>query len=294
MAAIEFLKAVFYGILEGVTEWLPVSSTGHLILLSERLPFAFCNDPAVLEAFWELFEVVVQIGAVCAVLVLFFGRLFPLGKGRTRAEKCGALRLWGKVLLASVPAAMFGLLGDRLLEKLTGKDLDGWFYNGPVVASALIFYGVAFLLLERLRKKRPPIIGSVEAIAPKTAVSIGLFQVLSLIPGTSRSGSTLLGACLFGVSRAPAAEFSFFMAVPVMFGAGAVKAVGFVQTMEKTGRSLPPVGWFLLAVGTVVSFFVSLAVIRLLTDFVKKHTLVPFGVYRILLGAAVWIWYLVK
>lgn len=294
MAAIEFLKAVFYGILEGITEWLPVSSTGHLILLSERLPFAFCEDPAVREAFWELFEVVIQIGAVLAVAVLFFGRLFPFGKKNTKTEKQGAVRLWGRVLLASLPAAVVGVLGDRLLEKLTGKDFDGWFYNGPVVAAALILYGVAFLLLERMWKKRPPKIDSVEGVTSRAAFGIGCFQVLSLVPGTSRSGSTLLGACLLGVSRAPAAEFSFFMAVPVMFGAGAVKTVGFFQTMRETGLSLPPVGWLLLAVGTAVSFLVSLVVIRLLVNFVKKHTLVPFGVYRILLGAAVIVWYLVK
>lgn len=291
---VEWLKALFYGILEGVTEWLPVSSTGHLILLSERLPFAFCDDPAVLKAFWELFEVVIQLGAVCAVMVLFFGRLFPFGKGRTRAQKRDSLRLWGKVLLASLPAAAVGVLGDRLLEKLTGRDLDGWFYNGPVVAAALVLYGVAFLLLERFRRKKPPRIASTEEIAPKTAFGIGLFQVLSLIPGTSRSGSTILGACMLGVSRSTAAEFSFFMAIPVMFGAGAVKTFGFFKTARETGFSMPPVGWGLLALGTLVSFLVSLAVIRLLTDFVKKHTLVPFGVYRILLGAAVLIWYFVK
>ncbi len=290
MQAVEWLKALFYGIVEGVTEWLPISSTGHLILFSERFPFRFCNDPAVLDAFWELFEVVVQIGAVLAVVVLFFGRLFPLGKGRTQTEKRDARVLWAKVFLASVPAALIGVLGDRLLEKWTGKDLDGWFYNGLTVAAALILYGIAFLLLERFRKNKQPKWNTTEAISAKTAFAIGLFQVLSLIPGTSRSGSTILGASLLGGARSAAAEFSFFMAVPVMLGAGAVKAVGFLQS----GISMPPVGWGLLAFGTAVSFFVSLIVIRFLTDFVKKHTFVPFGVYRILLGAAVLIGYFVK
>ena len=293
MPAVEFLKALFYGILEGITEWLPVSSTGHLILLSERFPFRFCEDPAVLAAFWELFEVVIQLGAVLAVVVLFFGRLFPFGKGRTRGEKRNAWNLWKKVLLASLPAALVGVLGNRALEKLTGKDLNDWFYNGVVVAAALILYGFAFLLLERARRGKLPTYGKTDEITPKTAFCIGLFQVLSLIPGTSRSGSTILGASLLGVSRSAAAEFSFFMAVPVMLGAGGVKTVGFFQTMGTSHLTMPPVGWLLLAFGTLVSFVVSLLVIRLLTGFVKKHTFVPFGVYRILLGAAVLIWYFV-
>ncbi|MBE6530202.1 MAG: undecaprenyl-diphosphate phosphatase [Ruminococcaceae bacterium] len=294
MAAIEWLKALFYGILEGITEWLPISSTGHLILLSEFLPFRFCADQAVLDSFWELFEVVVQIGAVLAVVALFFGRLFPFGKGKTKREKRVAFQLWGKVLLASVPAAVVGILGDQALEKLTGKDLDGWFYNGFVVAVALILYGIAFLLLERYRNNRMPKWDSTEGITAKTATGIGLFQVLSLIPGTSRSGSTILGASLLGGARSAAAEFSFFMAIPVMFGAGAVKTIGFFQTMKETGFSMPSIGWALLAVGTLASFLVSLVVIRFLTDFVKKHTFVPFGIYRILLGAAVLVRYFVK
>lgn len=294
MATIEWLKALFYGILEGVTEWLPVSSTGHLILLSERLPFRFCEDSAVLEAFWELFEVVVQTGAVLAVVVLFFGRLFPFGKGRTKQEKKDGIALWAKVIFASFPAAVAGVFGDRLLEKLTGKDLDGWFYNGVTVAAALILYGIAFLLLERFRKNKTPKWSKTEEISPKTAFGIGLFQVLSLIPGTSRSGSTILGASLLGGARSAAAEFSFFMAVPVVLGAGAVKTVGFFQTAWESGFSMPSVGWGLLAVGTLASFLVSLVVIRLLTDFVKKHTFVPFGIYRILLGAAVLVRYFIK
>ena len=294
MQAVEWLKALFYGILEGITEWLPISSTGHLILFSERLPFRFCEDQAVLDAFWELFQVVVQIGAVFAVVVLFFGRLFPFAKGKTRNEKKSAVVLWAKVFLASVPAAFVGILGDRLLEKLTGKDLNGWFYNGITVAAALILYGVAFLILERVRKNRPPKWITTDEISQKTSFCIGLFQVLSLIPGTSRSGSTILGASLLGGARGASAEFSFFMAVPVMFGAGAVKTVGFFQTMKETGLSMPPIGWGLLAVGTLASFLISLVVIRFLTDFVKKHTFVPFGVYRIVLGAAVLIGYFVK
>lgn len=294
MAAVEWLKALFYGILEGVTEWLPVSSTGHLILVSERLPFRFCENAALLATYWELFEVVIQLGAVCAVVVLFFGRLFPFGKGKTALQRQNALRLWGKVLLASLPAAAVGVFGDRLLEKLTGKDLNAWFYHGVVVAAVLILYGVAFLVLEQWRHNHPPKIETVEQITPRTAFWIGTFQVLSLIPGTSRSGSTILGASLLGVSRGAATEFSFFMAIPVMFGAGAVKAAGFFAAVRETGISLPPVGWLLLVFGTAVSFSVSLVVIRFLTGFVKKHTFVPFGVYRILLGGTVLIWYFTK
>ena len=294
MQAVEWLKALFYGILEGITEWLPVSSTGHLILVAERLPFRFCEDPELLDLFWEWFEVVVQIGAVCAVPVLFFGRLFPFGKTRTATEKKRGLLLWCKMLPESLPAAAVGVFGDRLLERLTGKDLDGWCYNGVVVAAALILYGVAFLVMERLRRNRPPTIRTVEEITPKTAFCIGCFQVLSLVPGTSRSGSTILGASLLGVSRSAAAEFSFFMAIPVMLGAGAVKTVGFFGKLNAAGLSLPAQGWFLLALGTLVSFLTSVVVIRFLIDFVKKHTFVPFGVYRILLGAAVLIGYFIK
>lgn len=294
MPVFEWLKAVLYGMVEGITEWLPVSSTGHLILFAQRLPFRFSQNPAFLEAYWELFEVVIQLGAVLAVVVLFFGRLFPFGKSNSRGEKQNALRLWGKVLLASVPAAVVGVFGDRLLEKMTGKDLDGWFYHAPVVAAMLILYGVAFLFLEGFRKRRNPKIETTGELSPRTAFCIGLFQVLSLIPGTSRSGSTILGALLLGVSRSAAAEFSFFLAVPVMLGAGGVKTVGFFEKMGEMGIAMPPQGWLLLLIGTLVSFLVSLLVIRLLTDFVKKHTLILFGVYRILLGAVVLIRYWAK
>lgn len=294
MQIIEWLKAALYGIVEGITEWLPVSSTGHLILLSEWFPFAFSEDEAFLGEFWEMFEVVIQLGAILAVLVLFRRRLFPFGKRKTSAEKRDTWRLWGKVLVASVPAAVVGLLGDKLLEKLTGKDIDGWLYNGLVVAVALIVYGVAFIVVERMRKGRLPRVDSVYDISPLTALFIGLFQALSLIPGTSRSGSTILGSILLGVSRTAAAEFSFFMAVPVMVGASGVKSLGFARYLRAEQISMPTNAWIILGVGCAVSFFISLVAIRFLTDFVKKHSFAPFGVYRIILGAAVLIWYFVR
>ena len=289
----EWLKAVLYGIVEGITEWLPVSSTGHLILFSEWLPFSFTDNAELLREFWEMFEVVIQLGAILAVVVLFWRRLIPFGKQKTDGEKRDAWKLWGKVLIASIPAAVVGLLGDKLLEKWTGKDIDGWLYNGLVVAVALIVYGVAFIVVEWLHKGTFPRADSVQDITPRTALLIGLFQVLSLIPGTSRSGSTILGSILLGVSRTAAAEFSFFLAIPVMFGASGVKAIGFANYLRESGISVPAAAWGILAVGCVVSFLVSLIAIRFLTDFVKKHSFAPFGAYRIMLGAGVLIWYLV-
>ena len=291
MQILEWLKAVLYGIVEGITEWLPVSSTGHLILLSEWLPFSFTDNTELLREFWEMFEVVIQLGAILAVVVIFWRRLIPFGKRKTDAEKRDTWRLWGKVLIASVPAAVVGLLGDKLLEKLTGRDIDGWLYNGLVVAVALIVYGVAFIVVERMHKGTLPRVDSVHDITPRTALFIGLFQVLSLIPGTSRSGSTILGSILLGVSRTAAAEFSFFMAIPVMFGASGVKALGFAKYLHASDVSVPSSAWLILAIGCVVSFTVSLIAIKFLTDFVKKHSFAPFGVYRIILGAAVLVWY---
>lgn len=294
MHFLEWLKAVLYGIVEGITEWLPISSTGHLILLSEWFPFAFSENKEFLNAYWEMFEVVIQLGAILAVIFIFWRRLFPFGKKKTDGEKKNIWRLWGKVIIASIPAAVVGLLGDKLLEKFTGKDIDGWAYNGLVVAIALIIYGVAFIVVERMRRGTMPRVDSVDDVTPKTALFIGLFQVLSLIPGTSRSGSTILGSILLGVSRTAAAEFSFFMAIPVMFGASGVKMLGFFKTMRETGMTMPTDGWILLAVGCAVSFVVSLVAIKFLTGFVRKHSFIPFGIYRIALGAAVLIWYFVR
>ncbi len=285
----ELLKAILYGIVEGITEWLPISSTGHLILLEDWLPFAFVSDPVFLDEFWEMFGVVIQLGAILAVVVLFWSRLVPFGKGKSDAEKSSTWRLWGRVLIASVPAALVGIVGDKLLEKLTGKDIDGWAYNSVVVASALIIYGIAFIVIERKNHQKTPHVVQIEEISIKNALAIGAFQALSIIPGTSRSGSTILGSMLVGISRTAAAEFSFFMAIPVMVGASGIKALGFLSYVAESGVGVPAMAWVVLLVGCAVSFAVSMAAIRFLMDFVKKHSFAPFGIYRIALGALVLI-----
>ena len=262
----DLLRAVLYGILEGITEWLPISSTGHLILLDRVLTLS------VRVEFFALFEVVIQLGAILAVAVIFWKTLWPFGKEPSLRRE--ALSLWGRVLLATIPSAAVGLLLDDWLE--------AHLFTPVVVAAALIFYGVAFLLIEN-RRKRDPFGGQCTQITPKTALLVGCFQTLSLIPGTSRSGATILGGMLLGLSRPVAAEFSFFLGIPTMLGAGALKCVKFFAAgLVPTGAEL-----LILLVGTLTAFLTSLAVIRFLMDFVRRHTFVPFGVYRILLGAAV-------
>ena len=289
MIVFELLKAILYGIVEGITEWLPISSTGHLILLEDWLPFAFSNDPVFIDEFWEMFGVVIQLGAILAVVVLFWSRLVPFGKEKTEEQKRTTWRLWGRVLIASVPAALVGIVGDKLLEKATGKDIDGWAYNSVVVATALIVYGIAFIIIERKNAQKTPNVSQIEEISIKNALAIGAFQALSIIPGTSRSGSTILGSMLVGISRTAAAEFSFFMAIPVMVGASGVKALGFFSYVSESGVGVPVMAWVVLLVGCAISFIVSMAAIRFLMDFVKKHSFAPFGIYRIVLGALVLI-----
>ena len=287
MILIECLKAILYGIVEGITEWLPVSSTGHLILVEDFLPFAFTENQALLAEFWEMFEVVIQLGAILAVVILFWSRLCPFGSQKSQAEKKSTWSLWAKVLVASIPAAFVGIVLDKVLEIVTSKDIDGWLYNSVVVAVALIVYGIAFLLIEGRKKDVAPRINTVEEISVKTAFFIGAFQALSIVPGTSRSGSTILGSMLLGLSRTAGAEFSFFMAIPAMVGAGGIKALGFGKWVLEESVSVPMEAWIVLAVGCIVSFAVSMLAIRFLMDFVKKHSFAPFGVYRIVLGALV-------
>ena len=294
MMVLEWLKAVLYGIVEGITEWLPVSSTGHLILLQDWLPFHFTEDARLLAEFGEMFEVVIQLGAILAVVILFFGRLWPFFRSKSREERATTWSLWLKVIVASVPAAFVGIVIDKLLEKLTSRDIDGWLYNSLVVAAALIVYGVAFILVERFNRGRTPRVERVEQIDYKTALCIGAFQALSIVPGTSRSGSTILGSMLLGLSRTAGAEFSFFMAIPAMLGASAIKAFGFAEYVTKSGVTVPLDAWIVLAVGCLVSFAVSLVAIRFLMDFVKKHSFAPFGVYRIVLGALVLLLWIVR
>ena len=294
MIVFELLKAILYGIVEGITEWLPISSTGHLILLEDWLPFGFTADPVFLDEFWEMFGVVIQLGAILAVVVLYWSRLVPFGKGKTATEKRATWHLWGRVLIASLPAAFVGIVLDKVLEKLTGKDIDGWFYNAVVVAAALIVYGIAFIIIERKNRQKTPNVSQIEDISIKNALAIGAFQALSIIPGTSRSGSTILGSMLVGISRTAASEFSFFMAIPVMVGASGIKALGFLSYVSESAVSIPAMAWVTLLVGCAVSFAVSMAAIRFLMDFVKKHSFAPFGVYRIALGILVLILGLIR
>ncbi len=266
---IELLKAFFIGIIQGITEWLPVSSTGHMILFDEFVKMQVSPD------FKEFFLVVIQLGSILAVCVLFFHRLNPFSAVKSPAEKQDTFRLWGKVLVGCVPAGVLGVLLDDWFESN--------FYNFLTVAIALIVYGVAFILVERKKAEKTPRVENVSDLSFRDAFSIGCFQVLSLIPGTSRSGSTILGASLLGVGRTAAAEFSFFMALPIMAGASLLKAAKFV--LSGVGMSGTEIG--VLIIGLAVSFAVSLLAIRFLMDFVKRHSFEPFGWYRIALGVLV-------
>lgn len=290
---IQIITAVVYGLVEGITEWLPVSSTGHLILLDEFLSFSLAPNEAFTAEFCEMFDVVIQLGAILAVIVTYFSRLWPLNPKKGKAENARIWKLWFKVLVASVPAALAGIVFDKILEEITGKDIDGWLYNAPVVVAALIIYGVFFILIEKFNKKSA-VIESVDDITFGKAFAIGIFQMLAIIPGTSRSGSTILGSMLIGLSRTAAAEFSFFMAIPAMAGASAIKALGFLSYVGEMNIDVPTIAWMILAVGALVAFGVSMVSIKFLTDFVKKHSFIPFGVYRIILGAALIVWFLVK
>ncbi len=288
---IQIITAVIYGIVEGITEWLPVSSTGHLIILDEFLSFSLAPDKAFTEAFCEMFEVVIQLGAILAVVVTYFSRLWPFKS--EKSESIRAWKLWARVLVASVPAAIAGIVIDKVIEKLSGRDIDGWLYNAPVVVGALIIYGILFILIEKFNKREVKV-ESVDDIGLGRAFAIGIFQMMAIIPGTSRSGSTILGSMLIGLSRTAAAEFSFFMAIPAMAGASLIKALGFFEYVGEHSIEVPATAWIVLAVGCAVAFSVSMVSIKFLTDFVKKHSFIPFGIYRIILGALLIIWFIVN
>ena len=274
---IELLKAVLFGIVEGITEWLPVSSTGHLILLNEFITLNMS------EEFQSMFDVVIQLGAILAVIVLFFHKLNPFAPSKTAGEKKDTWSLWFKVCVAILPSGIVGVLFDDWM--------DAHLHNGIVVSLALILYGIAFILVERRNQgKHLKQINDVHDITYKTAILIGLFQCLSLVPGTSRSGSTILGAILIGVGRSAGAEFSFFMAIPTMLGASAIKGLKFLLSgVSATGTEIG-----VLIVGCIVSFLVSLLVIRGLMEYVRKHSFSAFGVYRILLGIVVLAYFALK
>ena len=266
---IEFLKAVLFGVVEGITEWLPVSSTGHLILLDEFVTLK------VSAAFYEMFQVVIQLGAILAVVLLFFHKLNPFSPKKDAIQKKDTWSLWFKVVVAVVPSAVVGLLLDDWM--------DEHLYRYSVVAIMLVVYGVAFLFVEKWNKTRKFTITDVSEIDYRTAFFMGAFQCLSLIPGTSRSGATILGAIILGVARPAGAEFSFFMAIPTMLGASGLKLVKFLlEGVEATSTEI-----MVLTVGCVVSFLVSLAVIKGLMEYVRKHSFSVFGVYRIVLGVVV-------
>lgn len=275
----EIVKAIIYGIVEGITEWLPISSTGHLILLEELMPFSGMS-----ENFFEMFDVVIQLGAIMAVVVLFWNKLWPFAfTAASRAKNSGKISwlkmdimtMWFKILVSCVPAAVIGVLFDDVLNAL--------FYRYEVVALALIIFGIAFILIENWNKGRNPRINSLAEITYQTALLIGVFQVIAAVfPGTSRSGATIVGALLIGVSRTVAAEYTFFLAVPVMFGASLLKLVkfGFHFTALELGA---------LLAGCIVAFVVSIFVLRFLLSYIKKHDFKVFGWYRIVLGVIVLI-----
>jgi undecaprenyl-diphosphatase len=275
---IEVSKAIILGIIEGITEWLPISSTGHMILVDEFLKLDVSTE------FKELFLVVIQLGAILAVPVIFFEKLNPFSKGKSQDEKKNTWSLWSKVIVGIIPAGLVGVVLDDLI--------DEYFYNYIVVSIALIVYGIAFLLIERTKKARDNqyAIESVDAITYKDAIKIGLFQTLSLIPGTSRSGSTILGGMLVGVNRTASAEFSFFMAIPIMLGASLLKILKFAVS----GITATSLEIWLLIVGILVSFAISLFAIKFLMDLVKRHSFSAFGIYRIALGVIVIIFFVIK
>lgn len=275
MDIIEILKAVFIGLIEGITEWLPISSTGHMILADE---FIRLN---VSEAFMEMFLVVIQLGAILAVVILYYNRLNPFSLKKSAAEKKQTWILWFKVAVASIPAGIIGFLFN--------DKIDALFYNYQTVAFTLVLYGVIFIIIERWNKKRDlsGIDTPLHSITYKSAFIIGIFQLLALVPGTSRSGATIIGAMLIGTSRAAAAEFSFFLAIPAMFGASAYKIVKF-------GVDFKPDEITVLIVGLITAFIVSIAAIKFLMDYIRRHDFKVFGFYRIILGILVMGYFLVK
>jgi undecaprenyl-diphosphatase len=295
MDLIELLKAALFGLVEGITEWLPVSSTGHMLLLDQFVRLNVSKD------FWDMFLVVIQLGAILAVCVLFFRQLNPFSRKKSAEERRGTWRLWAQVIVACIPAAAIGIPLDDWMEEHLGSPF--------VVAEALIVYGIAFIVIETIRTRRPhgahfasqkrglfrlgpdedAPIQSVTQMGWGTAIGIGIFQILSIVPGTSRSGSTIIGGLLLGCARTVAAEFTFYLAIPVMVGASGLRLVKFFLK----GNSFTSPELATLGVGCLVAFVVSMIAIRFLMGFVKKHDFKPFGWYRIALGIAVIAYFLI-
>lgn len=278
----DIIKSIILGIIEGITEWLPISSTGHLIIADEFIKLGMTDE------FMEMFNVVIQLGAILAVVVIFWNKMWPFTADKSKGYnyitkgngliKKDVMDMWFKVIAAMLPAAIVGIPFDNYFEK--------HFHNWQVVSAALIAYGVLFIVIEKINKSRKPKVNSIPELSYKTALLIGCFQALSLIPGTSRSGSTILGAMILGVSRVAGAEFSFFLAVPVMFGASLIKLLKFGFTF--TGKELA-----VLAVGTLTSFIVSVIAIKFLISYVRRHDFSLFGYYRIALGVIVIAYFLI-
>ena len=279
---VEIIKTIIIGIVEGITEWLPVSSTGHIILTDEFINLGMS------ETFMEMFEVVIQLGAILAVLVIYWKKLWPftlnkslgysyIKKGSGYIKK-DIMDMWFKVVVACIPAALLVPFND---------EIDEIFYNYITVATTLIIYGILFIVVEKYNRKRTARINSMSDMSYKTAILIGVFQMLAVIPGTSRSGATILGAILLGVSRVTAAEFSFYLAIPVMFGASLVKLMKF--GFDFTAQEIT-----VLAVGMITAFLVSIAAIKFLIGYIKKRDFTAFGYYRIILGIAVFLYFIFK
>lgn len=276
---LEILKSILFGIVEGITEWLPISSTGHMIILDE---FVKLN---VREEFWNLFLVVIQLGAILAVVILFWNQIFPINLTKKEEPfwKKDILMLWVKIIIACIPAAVVGLLFDDVI--------DEYLYNFPCVATALIVFGILFIIVEKQQRGTDAKISVIEQLDYKTVIWIGVFQLIAaLFPGTSRSGATIVGALMLGVSRVVAAEFTFYLAIPVMAGASLLKILKFVMH----GLSFSGMELAILAVGCLVAFVVSILVIKLLMGYIRKHDFVPFGIYRIILGIILLIYFFVK
>ena len=267
---LDALKVIIFGIVEGITEWLPISSTGHLILMEEFLKLDQSKE------FFDMFNVVIQLGAILAVVVIYFHKLNPFSPRKTEKQKVMTWRLWIKVLIGSIPAGVIGILFNDFIEEK--------FNNAYVVAAMLIVYGILFIVIENYQKDREPKVKKISQLTIPMLLIIGVFQMLAMIPGTSRSGATIVGALLLGVSRAVATEFTFFLAIPAMFGASAVKLIHF-------GLSFTAMQLFLLILGMVVSFAVSIVAIKFLMRYIKKHDFTVFGYYRIVLGIIVLLYF---
>ncbi len=266
MQIVELLKAFILGVVEGITEWLPISSTGHMILIDEIIKLNVSKE------FKEMFFVVIQLGAILSVIFLYFNKLNPFSRKKDSIQKKETINLWIKVLIACVPAGIIGILFNDKIDEI--------FYNYKTVAVTLIVYGILFIVIENLNKNKKPIINNFNELSYKVALIIGIFQILALIPGTSRSGATIIGGMIFGASRYIAAEFTFFLAIPIMFGASLLKLIKF-------GFSFTTYEFLILFVGMAVSFLVSILAIKFLMGYIKKHDFKVFGYYRIILGIIV-------